>query len=409
MNNAMHASETEAMNLFTPDFLADPYPIYAALRASAPVAWCAPIQHWLVTGSDAVHEVLHDAERFSSSRAASFIPADERLSFSPFLERFARWMLFQDPPQHTRIRSLVTKTFTPRSVEELRPHIQANIDYLLKPLAAAGRCDLIRDVAFPLPAMVICEMLGAPAEDRDELHRFTSDIAAVVSLATDKAARARAQESMEAISEYFLRLIAKRRAAPAQDLLSRLIHAEEEGQILDDEELCAQCVLLIAAGHETTQNLIGNGMLALLRNPAQLAKLRANPAMLKNAVEELLRYDSPVQAVNRVAACDTIIGGQAIREGDALLALVGATNRDPDRFPEPDQLDITRADTHHMSFGVGSHFCVGAPLARVEAQMVFASLLAQFPTIQLESDKVSWNSSNLALRGLLSLPLVLSA
>jgi cytochrome P450 len=338
-------------------------------------------------------------------------PRFGRRGFQQILEsRFGRQglgqsMLFQDPPDHTRLRTLVSKAFTPRVIEGMRGHIQQVVDGLLDTVAAAGRMDVVADLAYPLPVIVICEMVGVPAEDRDKLRDWSYAIARsldAIAVPNEEIAR-RANQAQDALTQYFARLIEERRRAPRADLLSALIAAEEAGDRLSTQELFATGILLFIAGHETTVNLIGNGTLALLKNPDQLQRLRAEPGLIAGAVEELLRYDSPVQRTGRLLYEDVTIDGKTIPKGSIAVALLGAANRDPAHFPDPDRLDITRPDNRHLAFGWGIHFCLGAPLARLEGQIAFGTLLRRFPRLALGADQVEYRETS-TLRGLRALP-----
>jgi cytochrome P450 len=318
----------------------------------------------------------------------------------------AQTMLTSDPPQHTRLRGLVNKAFTARRLESLRPHIQEIVDELLDAMKGKRELDVIWDLGYPLPVIVIAELLGVPPDHREQFKHWSDGI--VGSLGSAFAApdvQQRAMDSATALVGYFQGVIAERRRAPKDDLISALIAAEEQGQVLSEEELLATLVLLLVAGNETTTNLIGNGTLALLRHPDQLARLRSDPSIAETAVEELLRYDSPVQATGRVATEDIEVGGTVVKEGQVAFLLLGAANRDPAVFPEPDRLDLTRQDNRHVAFGYGIHFCLGAPLARIEAQVALPSLLARFPGLRLATGELEWGG-NLILRGLKRLPVV---
>jgi pimeloyl-[acyl-carrier protein] synthase len=319
-------------------------------------------------------------------------------------------MLFRDPPDHTRLRTLVSKAFTPRVIEGLRPHIQQIVDGLLDRVRDRRAMDLIADLAFPLPVIVISEMLGVPAADRDRFRQWSLDVARsldAIALPVGPEVIERGNAARRALADYFRGLIAERRRRPQADLLSGLIAAEEQGDTLSQAELLATCVLLLVAGHETTVNLIGNGMLALLRHPAELRKLGAEPALLPSAVEELLRWDSPVQRTGRITATDVELGGTLIPKGALVSAVLGAANRDPAHFPEPDRLDLARPDNRHLAFGWGIHFCLGAPLARVEGQIAIGALARRLPGLALATDRPEWRESS-ALRGLRALPVTFS-
>jgi len=315
-------------------------------------------------------------------------------------------MLDRDPPDHTRLRGLVSKAFTPKALESLRPRIQQIVDGLLDQIERRGEMDLIEEFAYPLPVIVICEMLGVPVEDHERFKHWGLDIARgldAIMLPPDSEVGKRSVSGRRALAEYFRALIAERRAAPRDDMLSALIAAEEAGDKLSEEELLASCILLLVAGHETTVNLIGNGTLALLKHPEQLRRLRENPGLIGSAVEELLRYDGPVQRTARIPSEDLVIGGKTIPKGEMVMPFLGAANRDPAQFPDPDRLDITRTDNRHIAFGMGIHFCLGAPLARMEGQIAISTLLRRLPKLALASQRPEHRQS-LTLRGLVSLP-----
>ena len=392
-------------NPFDPDYRANPYTHYHEWRSDDPVrpSDLVPAGIWiLMRYADSV-SVLRD-RRFSADRSQATINQQveaTQVDVGP-LGR-AQTMLTSDPPDHTRLRTLVSKAFTPNVVEEMRPHIQEIVDELLDAVQDAGRMDVIRDLAYPLPVIVIAEMLGVRPEDREHFKKWSGDIAVTLDPVVAPEALQRAQQSALELADYFRGVVEERRRNPRDDLISGLIAAEEQGDKLSEEELYATCMLLLIAGNETTTNLIGNGMLALLRNPDQLQKLRDDPSLIESAVEELLRYDSPVQATGRVATEDTEIGGKKIDKGDMLVTSLGAANRDPERFPDPDRLDITRQDNRHVAFGYGLHFCLGAPLARLEGQAAINTLLRRFPNLRLGTEAPEWRET-ITLRGLKSLP-----
>ncbi len=396
-------------DLLAPEVRADPYPLYDFLRAWDPVHWSEEAARWILTRYADISAVLRDG-RFSADRATQFmrlLGAEEREHLGALEAGLARQLLFIDPPDHTRLRRLVNAAFTPRVVERMRARIQEIVDDLLDAVAPRGRMDVIADLAYPLPSIVIAEMLGVPPADRDRFKRWSDDLAAFIGLspALVESAR-RAQGSMLEFADYFREIIAARRAQPGEDLLSALIAAEAQGDVLSEEELLANCILLLAAGHETTTNLIGNGLLALLRHPDALARLRREPDLIRSAVEELLRYDSPVQATARLAKADVEVGGRTIQAGQGVVLLLGAANRDPEQFPDPHALDLARADNRHLAFGAGAHFCVGAPLARLEGQIAIGTVLRRFPDLRLVDAPLAWRES-VAFRGLESLPVAL--
>ena len=318
-------------------------------------------------------------------------------------------MLFQDPPDHTRLRALVNKAFTPRVVEAMRPHVQDIVDGLLDRVVPTGTMDIIEDLAYPLPVTVICEMLGVPVSDQASIRQWSADLARsldAIGPQADVEVQERGVQARHALAEYFRTQIPERRRQPRTDLLSALIAAEEQGDRLTERELLAMCVLLFVAGHETTVNLIGNGMLALLRHPDELRRLRADPALTPSAVEECLRYDSPVQRTARIPSTDVELDGHTIRQGTMVVAAIGAANRDPAQFVDADRLDIGRRDNRHVSFGFGIHFCLGAPLARLEGQVAIGALIRRAPRLQQASEALEWRESS-TLRGLKSLPVTL--
>ena len=389
-----------AFNPMDPAFVADPYPMYHRLRAEDPVHH-SPLGFWILTRYDDVVAALRDP-RLAKEAIAGFLAA----RFGAPVPVMGLSMLDRDPPDHTRLRSLVSKAFTPRVVEGLRPRIQQIVDGLIDRARDAGAMDLIDEFAYPIPVNVICEMLGVPVEDHERFRGWSLDIARgldSILLPPDSEVPKRSVTSRHALADYFRELIARRRASPRADLLSGLIAAEEAGDKLSENELLATCILLLIAGHETTVNLIGNGTLALLRHPDQLRRLRDNPALIGSAVEELLRFDGPVQRTARIPSEDVVIDGQTIAKGEMVMPFIGAADRDPAQFPEPDRLDIGRTDNRHIAFGWGIHFCLGAPLARVEGQIGINTLVQRLPKLSLATDAPQFRES-LTLRGLKSLP-----
>jgi cytochrome P450 len=389
-----------------PEHMADPFPIFAELRERDPVHWNDVLGGWVLTRYAEVRLVLND-RRFSADRITPFrehLAPDSRGAVAELLAMLGMWAVFNDPPEHTRRRALLNKAFTPRAVEALAPTIAATVDRLIDGIAGRGQVDLIATFAYPLPATVIAAMIGVPADDLDLFKDWSDDIAAFVgsALATpDK--RERAQRGVVAMSGYFRRMVGEHRARPREDIMSALIAAEERGAALSEDEIVASCVLLLFAGHETTTNLIGNGMLALLRHPAEQARLAADPSLAAGAVEEMLRYDGPTQAMTRIALEAVPLGGRTIGRGDRVFALLNAANRDPAVFPEPDRFDIRREAGRHISFGYGAHFCLGAPLARLEGRIAVARLLERLPGLRLADPDPPWNDS-FVLRGLRRLP-----
>jgi hypothetical protein len=371
--------------LRSPAVLADPYPLFRRLREESPVHRDDLVGGgWLVSRYEDVLALLHDP-RLVRNRAGGDSPAaaPEPEELRPLYRAFHRQMLFLDPPDHTRLRGLVSKAFTRRAVEQMRERIQRLVDELLDRVEPAGHMDLIADFAHPLPFSVIRDMLGVPAEDQARLRGWSADYAAFVgNIPPSPDDLARAARSVVEMTEYLRGLLAERRRRPEPDLLTALASAEQEGQVLDEEELVANCLLLLVAGHETTTHWIGNGVLSLLRHPDQMERLRAEPSLLPTAIAELLRFESPVPFTGGKAREDFEHRGQRIRRGDYLFLILGAANRDPAQFPEPDRLDLGRADNRHLAFGHGVHFCLGAPLASLEAEIAFGTLLRRLPKLR---------------------------
>ncbi|MBX9582054.1 MAG: cytochrome P450 [Gemmataceae bacterium] len=392
---------------FDPRYVADPHAYYARLREAAPVQRAAMPDGqsvWLSTRYADVEAAFADPRLVKDPRNACSPEQLARLPARPEAARYVRTnMLSRDPPDHTRLRRLVSKAFTPRMVEHLRPRVQAIADALLDAVAGRGEMDVIDEYAFPLPITVIAEMLGIPAADRDRFRAWSHAIlAALPPMPAGPAAGAAA----DGLREFLEGRFEERRRAPADDLITGLLQAEEAGDRLSKEELQGMAYLLLVAGYETTANLIGNGTHALLVNPDQLAKLRADPALLPSAVEELVRFSPPgTTSTLRYAAEDVAVGGAVIPKGEMVIAVIAAANRDPARFPSPDTLDITRADNKHLSFGHGIHYCLGAPLARLEGEIALGTLLRRMPDLRLgvAPEAVTWRP-HIVLRGLAKLP-----
>ena len=388
-------------NPFLPSFQADPYPQYAALRAADPVHFSLALQAWVLTAYEECALVLRDDETFSSSSNTASgqlaeVLQQQRREF-PLGE--TPTVLNSDPPIHTRLRTLLNRAFTPRAIEGLRPRIEEIAASLLADIDASnGRFDIATGFAQPLPIIVIAELLGVPSEDRDRFKRWSVAIARATDVLNTPAILDAAREATRELIAYMDAVVAERRRAPGADILTALAAAEEEGERLSHDELLAFSILLLLAGHETTTNLIGNGLLALAARPDLVARLRAEPSLLPSAVEELLRYDSSVQGVVRFARRRTELGGRTIEQGAALLPMVGAANRDPAQFSTPDELDLERSPNRHLAFGRGIHFCLGAPLARLEGEVAFRALLKRFPQPRIAEDGVD-RSGTLLLRG----------
>lgn len=398
-----------AAPLFNPlslDFIRNPYPSYARLRETAPVMRLPNLNAFLVSRHADAAFVLRD-KRFGKDFVTRITRryGPEALK-EPIYRAMSLWMLSQDPPDHTRLRGLVVKAFTFRRVEDMRPRIQQIVDESIDRVIKQGRMDLIADFAFRLPVIVICDMLGIPEEDREIFfarERTGGRLLDPVPLSREEIDAA--NTSHKNSEAYFHRLFDLRRRQPGDDLTTQLVQAEEDGNKLTNEELTANIILLFGAGHETTVNLIGNGLLALHRNPDQLAKLKANPALMPNAIEEFLRYDSSVQLTGRVAMEDVEVGGTMIPQGENVMCLLGSANHDPAVYPDrPDELDIERPNVRPMSFGGGIHLCLGAQLARAEAEIAIATLLRRIPNLRID-DVVNpdWRPT-FVLRGLMHLP-----
>jgi cytochrome P450 len=392
-------------------FRADPYPTYARWRAETPVCRAnLPFKQtgWLVTRYDDAVTVLKDP-RFINDRVRAQTPEQAaRMPWIPALFKpLERSMLNMDEPDHTRLRGLVHKAFTPRLVANMLGRIQTLTEELLDAVQARGRMDLIRDYALPLPTTVIAELMGVPVQDRHKFHRWSN---ALISTSGSTWGMLRMLPPLWAFLRYIRKQIGIRQEEPRDDLIGALVQAREDGDRLSEDELLAMIFLLLVAGHETTVNLIGNGLLALLEQPAQMDRLREDPELIKPAIEELLRYDSPVQlASERYAREEVTIGGVTIAPGETVHAILGSANRDERQFDRPDDLDIAREPNRHLAFGQGVHYCVGAPLARLEGQIAINTLLRRFPDLRLDVPPQSLRRRpGLGLRGLVSLPLAFS-
>jgi cytochrome P450 len=392
---------------FAPGFTDDPYPQYAVMREQAPV-YEHPFGFWLLTGYDEVSWLLRAGLSVEDDNVAADSlmrqMRDQMFGGDESPRASAISMLDRDPPDHTRLRRLVSKAFTPRAIQALRPRITELVDGMLDAMAEQRQVDLIDALAFPLPFRVIAEMLGTPPGDHERIRQFTGTVVRSLEPVADPEVAAAIMAADDELRQIAVEMIAWKRANPADDLLTALIHAEDDGDVLDDDELVAQTLLLYIAGHETTVNLIGGGTLALLRHPDQLALLRSDPALVGNAVEELLRYDSPVQASRRITLEPVPVGGVTIPAGAFVMASLGSANRD-ERFWGPDaaELNLRRENARqHVSFGAGPHHCLGASLARLEACIAFERLTARFPGLALDGDVV-WNG-RINLRGPAHLP-----
>jgi pimeloyl-[acyl-carrier protein] synthase len=403
---AVEHNSNQALSLYhllDPEVLANPYPLYHRLRSEDPVHWDPFLHAWVVTRYNDVVTVF---QRFSAERT----PTPERLRemglslLTPLAQLMVRQMLFLDPPAHSRVRGLAAKAFTPRRVEVLRAHIQDIVDSLLDAVQPTKRMEVIADLGRPLPAIVTEELLGLPVSDREQLTRWSTDFAEVLGNFQHNPDRAqRVLQSVNEMVAYFHAAVRAHREHPGDDLISAFITAETNGDRLTDDEIVANTIVTMVGGQETTTNLIGNGILSLLRHPDQWQQLLADPTLVTSAVEELLRFEAPSQHTARLAPNDVELGGKLIRKREAVIAVMGAANRDPERFAEPDRLDIRRQDNRHLAFAWASHFCFGAPLARLEGQIVFESVVRRMPNLQLEQGPQRWRT-NMGLRGLVALP-----
>ncbi|MEM1183061.1 MAG: cytochrome P450 [Acidobacteriota bacterium] len=389
-------------NLGRPDL----YSLYAEVLKEAPVYWSPSLAGWFVSKHAYVVESFRDS-RLSANRLAPVfkaMPEAQRRALDPLASAMGRWTLVMDPPDHTRMRKLIVKAFTPRLIDGLEPKIRPIVDRLLEAPADDGRMDVIRDLAYPLPATVIALMLGVPLADIDILKKWSDDLADFLGLAKFERDKVLAtQNTIIAMGDYFRDLIAEHRRRDRGDLLSQLIAAREAGEVLDDDELVATIIMLVFAGHETTTNLIANAVLTLDRHPHDRRRAVDDPSLLPAVVEEVLRFESPVQRLSRMAAEDFTLGGQHIERGQRLFLLTGAANRDPDAFLEPDRFRLDRRDPgRHLGFGWGRHFCIGAALGRLEARLALEALFARAPGLRVEGEP-EWMRSS-ALRALHRLP-----
>jgi Cytochrome P450 len=403
------------VDLLSPEAVADPYPALALLREHDPVHWSTKYRSWFVTRYDDVDEALRDP-RFSSDRITPYRRAkldgpDADPGVRAAFGVLEDWMVFKDPPDHTRLRKLLSRAFTPRAVDRMRPRVAELADELLDGVLAAGtgRADLIHDYAYPLTASVIAEMLGVPRRDHPRFKDWSDQITGLVFGGMgDPNRHVTGANGMAELTEYLTELVREHERNPADDLLSALISARDEGDALSQDEVISTGVLLLFAGHETTTNLIGSGLLALLRRPDQRALLAADPSLVGSAVDELLRYDGPAKSVARVMAEDVELRGRRLRRGQRVFLCTAAANRDPAVFEAPDRLDITRRQGRHLGFGVGLHYCLGAPLARLEASVAIPRALERLPELAPAEDRLRWHPV-LLTRGLIEFPVRFAA
>lgn len=403
----MGAPFLDDVDLLGPEAVADPHAFFGRLREHDPVHWNAAHRSWVITRYDDVAAGFLD-RRLSSDRVDAIyqhkLTPEQQVQRAPTYQTLADWMVFKDPPAHTRLRNLVKHAFTPRAIQALEPRIIEVVEHVLD-LPERGEIDVIGEIAYPIPAMVIAEMLGVPPDDRDLFRGWSNDISTLIFEGTrEEADRARAQDGLVALSDYLRRLVREHREQPREDLITTLITAEENDQSLTEDEIVHTCVLLLFGGHETTTNLIANGFLALLRDPGQARVLLEDPAVAESAVEELNRYDGPATLVVRRAAEDLEIRGRRIRADQRVLLVQSSANRDPGRFADPDTLDLRREDNRNVAFGFGIHYCLGAPLARLETQLALPRMLRRLAGAQIATDALRYQPL-LLTRGLASFPL----
>ena len=397
------ASALSLYHLLDPEVLANPYPLFRRLRTEDPVHWDAFLHTWVVTRYVDVLEVLHtfSAERTHTPEKLKAMGLSE---MSPIAQLMVKQMLFMDPPAHTRLRSLASQAFGPAQVAVLRTHIREIVNRLLDAVQIKGQMDVIRDLAEPLPAIVTAEMLGVPLSDRLQLKAWSADFAEMLGNFQHNPEHApRMLRTVQDMTAYFRDCIRRQRDHPREGLVHSLMTAVVDGDRLTEEEVVANSIVTMVGGQETTTNLIGNGVLTLLRNRGEMKRLQEDPSLIPAAIEEMLRYESPSQHTGRLAPQDVELGGKGIQKGQAIMAVMAAANRDPERFPDPDRFDITRTDNRHLAFGYAAHFCFGAALARVEGQEVFEAMIQRLPDLELQPGPLVWRN-NLGLRGLTALP-----
>ena len=396
--------------LQTAEFEQNPYPVYHELRERDPVYWSDLWGCWVLTRYDDVVSTMQDFKRFSSKGRFTRViegelPEPVLEKIAPLIRHYSTGLINVDPPDHTRMRALVHKAFSPRVLERLRSHIQEITDELLDEVQPRGEMEVIREFAYPLPVIVIAELMGVPQEDRDRLKGWSGRIIEFMATPRPSAeVMLRSQEALLELREYFRGIYDQRRKEPREDLIGNLVEVEEAGNKLTEEELLSTCVTILIGGHETTTNLISSGLYALLQHPDALLRLKRNPSLIETAVEEFLRYEGPFQRNRRVVMEDLDLRGKRIQKGQLVLQFVGAANRDPEEFPDPDRLDIERQPNRHEAFGYGVHYCLGAALSRIEAPIAINTILNRMPDLKLATDAVTWN--NAVFRGLEALPVV---
>ena len=395
-----------------PGVVNDPFPRYQRMRDEDPCHWSPALKAWVLTRYDDVKQVCLDTAAMSSDRLRPFfatLPSAEAARITDLMRYLTLWMVFRDPPQHTRLRRLAAKVFNVRSINALRPEIGALTGWLLERLDGREELDFIEAFAGPLPAMVIMHMLGVPRGELGRLKRLSDEMALFIGSAREAPDKyQRAEAATREMAALFRELIAARRAAPQRDLLTELVNTEDGGDRLSEDELVATCVLLLFAGHDTTTHHIANGLLALLRFPGELARLRANPGLAAAAVEELLRYDGPIGAQVRIAQEPQTLHGRRLAAGDRVFLMLNSANRDPRAYDDPDRLDLERNGVPHLTFGFGAHICLGFPLARLEGQIALSGVLRRWRVIELATPRLEWIDS-MVLRGMKAMPVKVGA
>jgi cytochrome P450 len=399
--------------LVSPEFVANPYPLLARLRQKEPVYWSDGIGGWLLTRYDDILISFKQTTYYSNEnrlgKAVEYLPPERRAKFKPFEDHYAtKGLLHSDPPDHTRLRALVTREFTVMIVEKMRPRIQEVVDGLLDAAEKNGRMDVVPDLAAALPVQVIAEILGVPPPDRYLIRKWTDHILRFQGVnKPSEADLSRAQDALMEMRAYIKSMINERRRQPRGDLMGKFVAAESEGQRLSEAELINTCVTLFTAGHETTLSLISNTIYTLLANSDQYQLLRHDPGLLESAIEESLRYESPVSRQSRLMKDNTELAGKKLKKGEIVFQMLNAANRDPAYFTDPDKFDIQRQKNRHIAFGQGIHFCVGAALSRAESTIAVGTALKRFPNLRLVDDKPDWDVSKRNSRVLRSLPVQL--
>lgn len=399
-------------NPSAPSFLSDPFPTYEQMRAADPCHWSPQLKAWVLTRYDDIKQVCLDTGGMSSDRLRPFfatLPSIEVARMADLIRYLTLWMVFKDPPEHTRLRRLAAKVFNVRSVNALRPEIETITRWLLERLEGRDEFDFLEAFAGPLPALVIMHMLGVPRSELARLKRLSDEMALFIGGAREAPDKyTRAQAATREMAGLFRELIGARRAAPRRDLLTELVDVEDAGERLSEDELLATCVLLLFAGHETTTHHIANGLLALLRFPDELARLRDTPGLAPAGIEELLRYDGPIGAQVRIVQQAQTLHGKRLAPGDRVFLMMNAANRDPRAYPDPDRLDLGRSGVPHLAFGFGAHICLGFPLARLEGQIALCAVLRRWRDIQIAAPRLEWIDS-MVLRGMKAMPLKVGA